>query len=259
VIAGYFGSGMPGHPNKGYLLVRPYGQGNYINENFPGSVQTQVTGINSNKGDTVGFWVNAAGTQRGFVEWNGAFTTYKDPHSPGGAGSVNQLLGINDHGIAVGFYVDRAGLSHPFELNQATGVFTAIKHAGIGSNSTATGINDNGDITGFTSNGNGTYGWLLKNGQVTTFQFPGSEPTMAFGVNQNDEIVGSFTDNAGNTHGFTLKSPTGPTSVWSQVDDPGALNTPGNGTVINGLNNAGDLVGFYTDAQGNVHGMLATP
>src|SRR5579871_4509728 len=37
VIAGYFGSGLSGHPNKGYTLVPPYGQGNYINENFPGS------------------------------------------------------------------------------------------------------------------------------------------------------------------------------------------------------------------------------
>src|SRR5229473_7104856 len=36
VIAGYFGSGAAGHPNKGYLLKPPYGQGNYVNENFPG-------------------------------------------------------------------------------------------------------------------------------------------------------------------------------------------------------------------------------
>ena len=27
-IAGYFGSGAPGHPNKGYTLDAPYGQGN---------------------------------------------------------------------------------------------------------------------------------------------------------------------------------------------------------------------------------------
>jgi carbohydrate-selective porin OprB len=38
VIAGYFGSGAAGHPNKGYVLLPPYGQGNYINENFIGSV-----------------------------------------------------------------------------------------------------------------------------------------------------------------------------------------------------------------------------
>ena len=56
VIAGYFGSGAAGHPNKGYLLNPPYAQASYVNENFPGSAQTQVTGIDD-KGNTSGFWV----------------------------------------------------------------------------------------------------------------------------------------------------------------------------------------------------------
>src|SRR5215469_16108349 len=42
-IAGYYGSGARFHPNKGYLLLPPYGQSNYRAENFPHSVQTQVT------------------------------------------------------------------------------------------------------------------------------------------------------------------------------------------------------------------------
>jgi hypothetical protein len=64
LIAGYFGSGAQGHANKGYRLYLPYGQGNYANENFPGSRQTQVTGLND-LGVTVGFWStqnNAAAT-----------------------------------------------------------------------------------------------------------------------------------------------------------------------------------------------------
>ncbi|MGH2894308.1 MAG: hypothetical protein ACRDPM_13750 [Solirubrobacteraceae bacterium] len=59
-IAGYFGSGEKGHPNRGYVVRPPYGQGNFTNENFPGAAQTQVVGIN-NSGDTVGFWVDATG------------------------------------------------------------------------------------------------------------------------------------------------------------------------------------------------------
>ena len=48
VIAGYSGSGAAGHPNKGYTVVRPYNtQLDFTNENFPGSVQTQVIGINN--------------------------------------------------------------------------------------------------------------------------------------------------------------------------------------------------------------------
>jgi hypothetical protein len=259
VISGYFGSGQPGHPNKGYLISPPYGQANYASENFPGSAQTQVTGLN-NKGDTVGFWANAAGTDKDFVEWNGAFTSYSDPNTPHKTGSVNQLLGINNAGIAVGFYVGSLGNAHAVELNQATGVFTTLTAVNaLGPNSFATGINAVGDIVGYTMNSSGTFGWLLKAGQLTAFQFPGSLPTMALGVNGNDEIVGSFTDAADDTHGFTLKDPTGPVSHWQQIDDPNAVNTPGAGTTVNGLNGAGDLVGFYTDAAGNVDGMLATP
>jgi hypothetical protein len=29
--------------------------------------------------------------------------------------------------------------------------------------------------------------------------------------------------------------------------------------VVNGINFAGDLVGFYADSAGNTHGMLAVP
>jgi len=39
------------------------------------------------------------------------------------------------------------------------------------------------------------------------------------------------------------------------VDDPHGLGA----TTINGVNDAGVLVGFYTDANGNTDGMIAQP
>jgi len=51
LISGYFGSGAIGHPNQGYT----YSGGVFTPNNFPGSVQTQVTGLN-NTGTLVGFW-----------------------------------------------------------------------------------------------------------------------------------------------------------------------------------------------------------
>ena len=45
-------------------------------------------------------------------------------------------------------------------------------------------------------------------------------------------------------HGFTLKSPLGPVSHWQAIDDPNGVGT----TTVNGVNNTGKLVGFYTDA-----------
>src|SRR5579872_5058090 len=202
-IAGYFGSGLAGHPNKGYTIVPPYGQGNYANENFPGSAQTQVTAINKS-GYTAGFWVGSKGVNRGFVEWKGVFTSYRDPNT--GSGTVNQLLGLNDGGIAVGFFVDGTGKNHAYKLNQATGVFTPIVPPG-GKNAVATGINDNGVIVGFYTVGTATDGFIDKGGSFTAFSFPGSANTMPLGINIHNQIVGSYADSSGNTHGFLLSHP----------------------------------------------------
>jgi hypothetical protein len=249
LISGYFGSGVSGHPNQGYTLAPPYSQSNYTNENFPGSIQTQVTGLN-NKGDTVGFYADAQGNNFGFVEWNGVFTSYKDPHT--GGGTVNQLLGINDKGIAVGFYTDANGVNHAYSLNQATGKFKAIVPPN-GSNATATGINDNGDIVGFLTGSNGdTVSFLLKGGHYTEFDFPNSTNTQAFGVNLNDQIVGFYVSN-GAMHGFLLSSPLSH-AQWKSIDDPNGIGT----TTINGINDKGELVGFYVDSNGNTDGLLAT-
>jgi len=253
VIAGYFGSGAAGHPNQGYTLDQPYGQSNYVNENFPGSVQTQVTGINGN-GDTCGFWVSGNGTNHGFIEWNGVFTSYNDPMTPMMVGSVNQLLGINNHGIAVGFYVDANGNSHAYSVDQSTGAFTKLQVPGA--SKLATGINNRGDIVGVSTSVSGvTSSWLLSDGQLTSFQFPGGSDTQAFGINSSDEIVGSYLDGSGVMHGFVLTDPKGPHSVWASIDDPNGVG----GTLVNGLNGKGDLVGFYTDAAGNTDGFIATP
>jgi hypothetical protein len=256
VIAGYFGSGAAGHPNKGYLLKSPYAQADYVNENFPGSVQTQVTGLNY-IGDTCGFWVSGNNTNRGFVEWNGVFTAYTDPSTPKVAGAVNQLLGINNKGIAVGFYNDAKGNAHAYKVNQATNVFTAIKIPDAVS-ATATAINNMGYITGFFTDAAGdTSSWLLTpTGQLTTFQFPGGSDTQALGISDSkNQIVGSYLDGSGVMHGFVLTDPMGPVSHWQSIDDPNGVGS----TVVNGINTAGDLVGFYTDSAGNTDGMLAAP
>src|SRR5260370_26840032 len=61
VIAGYFGSGAAGHPNNGYTVLGPYNtQLDFTNENFPGTIQTQDTGLNNTDfislTTIVGFW-----------------------------------------------------------------------------------------------------------------------------------------------------------------------------------------------------------
>jgi hypothetical protein len=87
-IVGYFGSGAAGHPNKGYVIP-PFSR-QFIDENFPGSVQTQVTGEN-NRGVTVGFWSNTnmgvgKDANFGWVDVHGQFRRlpHRQPGHPAG-------------------------------------------------------------------------------------------------------------------------------------------------------------------------------
>src|SRR5208283_2069974 len=124
LIAGYFGDGSI-LPNQGYLLAPPYGLANYTNENVPGSVQTQVTGLN-NAGPnpvTVGFYVDGSGNNIGFVNQGGPSGSYT-PVANSGSSSFNQLLGVNDHNVAVGFYTDAMGDNYGYTYNIASATFS---------------------------------------------------------------------------------------------------------------------------------------
>ena len=254
VIAGYFGSGMAGHPNKGYLVVPPYGQANYINENFPGSVQTQVTGLND-RGVTVGFWADANNDNFGFYTRHGRFHEVNFPGSMNPSGtSVNQLLGVNDHHTAVGFYTDANGNNHGYTYNIRDHRFKRVMVQGATS-LTAAAINNRNGIAGFYTDANGNvHAFLLNRHGVKTLDVPGASMTQAFGVNDEDEVVGVYQVGTGSgamMHGFTWA----PRIGFRTVDDPNGVST----TTINGVNDQGELVGFYTDAAGNTDGLLAQP
>lgn len=266
VIAGYFGSGAAGQPNKGYELLPPYGQQSYVNENFPGSAQTQVTGLND-KGVTVGFWssmnnANLVDANFGFYRLaNHVIRKVDFPTGDNASPPVNQLLGVNNHDIAVGFYTNGGGSNRGYTYNIKTGKFARVQVPGFpggtaGPSLTAAAINDNGDVAGFYTGNNGeTNAFLARSrGKFLTLDYPGASATQAFGVNNHDEIVGAYTDGTGSAaamHGFTWT----PGGGFATVDDPNGVGT----TTINGVNNEGDLVGFYVDSAGNTDGFLAEP
>jgi hypothetical protein len=245
-ISGYFGSGATGHPNKGYTVVPPYKQANFTNENYPGSYQTQVTCID-NLGNTGGFWIDTANVNRGFIEWNGVFTSYTDPKT--GKGTVNQILGLNDAGTAVGFYTDAKGVNHGFMLNQATGKFKPVTPPGA-TNVTASAINNLGDIVGFYGPPSASIGFLYKNGSFSTFSYPNSSATVPAGVNDHDAIVGGYTASSA-MHVFLLTNPL-KHATFTTIDSPKGIGT----TTLNGINNRTNMVGFYVDSSGNTDGLL---
>jgi hypothetical protein len=178
LIAGYFGSGAAGHPNKGYTVAPP-AYTSFTNENFPGSVQTQVTGLN-NIGTTVGFWsdqnnVNMVNNNFGFVNTGNTFTSVNNP-ATGTGPAINQLLGVNDQNVAVGFYVDAAGATHGYTYTiGAVNPFSANidDPNGVGA-TTAAAINNAGEIAGFyTDTVTGiTHGFIDNNGNFTLIDGP---------------------------------------------------------------------------------------
>jgi hypothetical protein len=264
LIAGYFGLGSAGHPNKGYTIRSPYAQGDISNENFTHSRQTQVTGLNDT-GVTVGFFstqnnANLSNNNFGWYNSGGHFHEVNFPTGTPANPPVDQLLGVNNHDVAVGFFVNAANINRGYTYNIHTKKFSRVLPPGatnsnLGGSLAATAINNNGDVAGSYVSKGVTDGFLkLANGHFIQLAVNGATATQAFGVNDSDWVVGAYTtgpSNAPVTHGFIWT----PGHGFATVDDPNGVGT----TTLNGINNEGDLVGFYTDSAGNVDGLLAYP
>ena len=271
LIAGFYGSGNAGDPNQGFLLKPPstFTPGDFPPTSQNPALQTQLTGLND-KGIVVGYFYNTnngvpVDNQFGFYEKDGVFTEVNNPNTPGlfnnpspkqGVLIENQLIGVNDHNIAVGFYNDASGNSHGYTYDIKTGKFSA-NIDDPNANSKAPGgtvtaaINNKGDIAGFYTDAMGVIHGLLDNhGVFTTVDAPGATQTELLGLNDHGIAVGEDVV-GGVMHGIIYNSKTG---TFITLDGPNAV-----GTTFNGINDKGDIVGFYSDAAGNTHGLLAVP
>lgn len=266
LIAGFYGSGSAGDPNKGYLLTQSR---TFIAVDFPPTpqnpaMQTQLTGLND-RGVVVGYFYNTnngvpVDDQFGFYVKNGVFTEVNNPQTPGLFGNPsppsgvlieNQLVGVNDHNIAVGFYNDTSGNSHGYTYNIKTGTFSANIDDPSGVSTVTAAINNAGNLAGFYTDAGGTiHGFVDRHGTFTTVDAPNATETELLGLNDHGIAVGFDVVN-GVTHGIIYNSKKG---TFTTLDDPNASGL----TIFNGLNDKGDIVGFYTDAAGNTHGLLAT-
>ncbi len=125
---------------------------------------------------------------------------------------------------------------------------------------TTTGINNGGWISGFYTDTAGvTHGFVDEAGTFKSLDDPNGNGTNTsfFGLNNQGLVVGSFA-NASGDNGLVYNLVT---NTWQTVNDPNQSFTTAfgvSGTFINGINDAGDLVGFYSDGT-HVNGMLSTP
>ena len=202
-------------------------------------------GIN-NRGDIAGGYFDDDGNEHGFLLRHDTLTTIDVPF----AGSlVTQLNGLNDSGIIVGVWVDSAFTVHGFIYQN--GSFAHLDHPDA-LDTYPYGINSRGDIVGNWDTDQSTvgHGFVFSSGRIFSFDVPDAAPdgTAADGINERGQIVGSYIDLDGNSHGFLVEG-----STLTKLDCPGADNT-----AAWGIDSAGQIAGTC-DAAGQRRGFLANP
>jgi hypothetical protein len=121
------------------------------------------------------------------------------------------------------------------------------------------GINDRGNIVGsyiaqgvthgFVLSGDDDHGFLLSGDQYTIFDFPGDDmDTVAYGIDDSGDIVGSYYGRQIGQHGFILSE-----GVYTTIDPPDSHRT-----LALGINNSGVIAGMFFVGP-NVRGFIATP
>ena len=189
---------------------------------------TAAFGIND-LGNIVGQYNSPAGATPGFFVANNAAANFVEIDAPSGPNTVN-AQGVNDHGLAIGFYAGNDGQVHGFQANIANAT--------------------NGQLTG------------TSIADPTIPNVPG-EPGATFvfsqllGINDGGLVAGYYGDSTTSQHGFLYNTMTG---QYMFLDDPSeAFNNGVEVTQITGINNAGGITGFYSDAAGVFHGFVACP
>ena len=228
----------------GFLLIPGVARAQqYVFENiaFPGDTFTQLLGIND--ADVIAGYHGQAINQ-GFTLTLGAPNIFTSENFPGSV--QTQVIGINNLGNTSGFYIDSMGTNHGF-LN-ISGIFSTVDFSGTTFDQVL-GLNNTGQAAGYfqAPSGNQTAfvfnPFLPPGGQFTPLNLPGSG--QATDINDKGQVTGFFATATGDD-GFLLSG-----GIRTTLSFPGASVTE-----ALGLNNLGQVVGFYNDAMGNPHGFI---
>ena len=213
--------------------------------NVPGATGTFAYGINDS-GVIVGWYFDAVGTQHGYM-YNGSFTTIDPPGS-----TLTNTWGINNAGNIVGTYTDSSGAFHGFALKGTS--YSTFDAPGGSLLTEFTGINNHNQRVGIYFDSAGVqHGFTLAGGAFSDVTAPGAGVvvTATDRINDGGEIVGLFgTNTAGPFTGYSRTA----AGKFHPITFPGSTETR-----CRGLNNAGTVVGRYSDTAGVVHGYMMMP
>ena len=271
----------------------------YTFQSFDGpnsSAGTTANGINNN-GQIVGFsvdnsdnatnwWRNPNGTfhvlnlpigsfanginttptvvgQNGETAYSYTGSTLTTLPSVNGTTTSQVAFGVNDGGWIVGQYTDsNTGTSPGFVYNGSN--FTTLNPVPNATNTFAQGINNHGLVAGFYSTDGGVTSHGFFYNTTTTAFILAADPNVPnfvfsqiLGINNHNTAVGYYGDTSTSQFGF-IYNPV--TQSYLILSDPNAANINGVSiTQITGIDNAGEITGFYIGADGLSHGFYATP
>jgi uncharacterized membrane protein len=222
--------------------------GTFQTLDVPGATFTVAFGINSS-GTIVGWYGDNAGVDHGYMDINGGFTTIDPPGS-----TDTNAYGVDDANVIVGTFLGRQKF-HGFKLT-AFGHFDTLD-APNGARFTAViGINNTlppSEAGSYLDSAGLEHGFTDRRFKFTDVTVPGVgiQVTSINSINDKGESVGFYgTGFAGPFAGFRRTA----TNKFHPVVFPGSTDTR-----CRGVNNAGVIVGRYTDAAGVIHGFQMTP
>lgn len=209
----------------------------------------------------------AAACTKGFLYHHGRFSVVLFPGHPGAIPGA-----ITPDGSIYGCLHDWDTMGSMFSAawirSGDTITYTSIAAAGGGltdptrsyPNSMHGGATPDGSVvTGFyvdmTVTPNHTHGYIIQNGILETYDFPGSIATTVWDINPGLEIVGTYVDPNKHQHGFMQV----PGAEPMTVDAPTVAPFYAMKTLFQGVNPSGVMTGQYTDSAGRTHGLVAIP
>ncbi|MGO9952060.1 MAG: hypothetical protein ACLPN1_07590 [Dissulfurispiraceae bacterium] len=192
---------------------------------------------------------------------NGTFTNGYDTYSGCNGMGFTYAYGINNNLQISGYCLGSAlGFHYGFILNATTEVFTTIDNPNASlsiadDGTTVTGINDNGLVTGYYTDVNHAAHGFIRSADgltYTTIDYPSASETNAYGINNNGQATGTCVYGAGD-HGF-IRSADG--TQYTAFD---VTNAPLGETNAQGINDIGQIAGWYFGNDSHYHGFVRCP
>jgi hypothetical protein len=238
---------------------------------------TSAYGLDS-AGHIVGAFVNNTNRSAGF-QLSGPAGDFSPPIAATALGANSTAAyGVNLAGRIVGTYLDGSGVAHGFLLTGSTagvgGTFTRIDVPAsfMATQTMVYGINNNNAIVGaYVDSAGKSHGFALSGltfdlltgaPSWTTAVFAKIDPlstlpqTVAYGLNNNGLVVGTYVDSLGKKHGFSVLPIAGNLvdftgATFKTVDVPNAA-----GSRVYGVDDANRFVGSYDNSTGATDGFL---